>query len=200
MDTIGHNSVTINIVEGRRTRSARDPDCMRPASTTFRTKCRSSAVRECPRGRFFCINASQTEDTDNRRGERENWRDFCDLDHLSASLAEAASPWEPEPAQGLGAQLLRHCAKPAEPRCASNRLSSRADRSLPHRPTPALRPRMREARCCSDRGKIGEDIAHVSPMLVQYDCRVIFSHPEAEQRVSNVRPISPQCFAARFES
>jgi hypothetical protein len=50
------------------------------------------------------------------------------------------------------------------------------------------------------RGKIGEDIAHTSPMLVQYDRRMSFSHPEAEQRISNVRPISPQRFAARFES
>lgn len=49
------------------------------------------------------------------------------------------------------------------------------------------------------RGKIGEDIARASPILGQCDCRVIRAHPEGQQRVSNVRPLPPQCFVARFE-
>lgn len=36
-------------------------------------------------------------------------------------------------------------------------------------------------------------------MLIQYGCPVIASRPEAEQRVSNIRPISPGRPAARFE-
>jgi hypothetical protein len=50
------------------------------------------------------------------------------------------------------------------------------------------------------RGKRGEDIAHVPPMLVQCNCSAVFLHPEAEQRVSNVIPTYPQSFVARFES
>ena len=41
--------------------------------------------------RVFCISAPQTEVEDNRRGKKENVQ-FDDLDHLSANLAEAASP------------------------------------------------------------------------------------------------------------
>ncbi len=50
------------------------------------------------------------------------------------------------------------------------------------------------------RGKIGEDIARASPILVQCDCNMSSPHSEAEQRISNVKPIPPQCFVARFES
>src|SRR5579864_856161 len=49
-------------------------------------------------------------------------------------------------------------------------------------------------------GKIGEDIARASPILVQYDCHVILARLDAEERISNVRPISPQRSATRFES
>ena len=47
-------------------------------------------------------------------------------------------------------------------------------------------------------GKTGESIARATPLLVQYDNLVISTHPEVEERVSTVRPISPQRFAARF--
>jgi hypothetical protein len=47
-----------------------------------------------------------------------------------------------------------------------------------------------------DRGKTVEGIARASPILVHSDCRVISAYPEAEQRVSNARPILPQCFVA----
>src|SRR5438067_989709 len=50
------------------------------------------------------------------------------------------------------------------------------------------------------RGKTGEDIARASPILVQCDCCRMRAHPEGQQRISNVRPISPQRFAARFEA
>ena len=40
----------------------------------------------------------------------------------------------------------------------------------------------------------------VAGMLVQYGCPVISTCPEAEQRVTEVRPLSPRRFEARFES
>jgi hypothetical protein len=60
--------------------------------------------------------------------------------------------------------------------------------------------RTREDHCWHARGKTGEDIGRASPMLVQYGSPVISTHPEAQQRISNVKPICPQRFVSRFES
>ncbi len=75
----------------------------------------------------------------------------------------------------------------------------RADAALADAPTSESSPR-NQAQLAGPRGKTGEDIARASTMLVQYDCPVTCSHLEAEQRISNVRPICPQRFESRFES